>query len=114
MEKECIFCQIAAGSIAADKIYEDDDLLAFRDIHPVAPTHVIIIPKTHYASLNELPKGEMGIMAKIYSAIQHIARQEDVADSGYRTILNTNRQSGQEVFHLHFHILGGRQMRGLG
>ncbi len=111
---DCIFCKIAKGQISSDKLFENDDILAFRDINPIAPTHVIIIPKKHYATLNDIPHGEMGIVSKIFAAAKEIAKTEKIAEEGYRTILNTNRHAGQVVFHLHFHLLGGRPLRGLG
>ena len=114
MADDCIFCKIASGKISSDKIFENEDVMAFRDIHPIAPTHVIIIPKKHYATLNDIPANEMGIVSKIFAAAKEIARSEKIADDGYRTILNTNRSAGQEIFHLHFHLLGGRPLRGLG
>ena len=114
MSADCIFCKIAKGEIPADKIYDDEEIVAFRDINPQAPTHVIVIPKKHYASLNDIPPENIGFIAKIYNVIQKIVRQEKIADEGYRTIVNTNRMAGQEVFHIHFHILGGRPLGKMG
>ncbi|PIU58237.1 MAG: histidine triad nucleotide-binding protein [Deltaproteobacteria bacterium CG07_land_8_20_14_0_80_38_7] len=114
MHNDCIFCKIVSGSISSEKVYEDDDVFAFRDINPVAPTHILVIPKEHFSTLNDIPENKLNIISKIYSAIQKIAKKEGIAESGYRTIVNTNSMSGQVVFHLHFHVLGGRQLRGLG
>lgn len=114
MSEECIFCKIAKGAIPSDKIYEDKDVFAFRDIHPAAPTHVIVIPKKHYATLNDIPAADMGIVSKIHAAIQEVAQKTGVAENGYRIIVNTNRLAGQEVFHVHFHVLGGRPLGALG
>ena len=114
MSGECIFCKIAKGTIPTDKIYEDEAVLAFRDIHPVAPTHVIVIPKIHYATLNDIPESDLGVLSKIYSAIQEVARKTKIADTGYRAIVNTNRLAGQEIFHVHFHVLGGRPLGSMG
>ena len=111
---DCIFCKIAKGTIPAEKIFEDKDVVAFRDIHPVAPIHVVVIPKTHYATLNDIPKNDLGIISKIYAAIQEVARKTKIADTGYRTIVNTHSLAGQEVFHVHFHVIGGRPLHGLG
>jgi histidine triad (HIT) family protein len=114
MVADCIFCKIADGTIPSEKVYENEDVLAFRDIHPAAPTHIIVIPKKHYATLNDIPQGEMSILSKIYSAIQEVAKKTNVADQGFRTVVNTNRSAGQVVFHLHFHILGGRPLGTMG
>ena len=114
MVADCIFCRIADGTIPSEKVYENEDVFAFKDIHPVAPTHIIVIPKKHYATLNDIPQSEMNVFSKVYSAIQEVAKKTKVADTGYRTIINTNRSAGQEVFHLHFHILGGRPLGTMG
>lgn len=114
MADECIFCKIASGAIPSEKVFENEDVFAFKDIHPQAPTHIIVIPKKHYATLNDIPQNEMTVLSKIYTAIQQVARKANVADTGYRTIVNTNRSAGQEVFHVHFHILGGRPLGAMG
>lgn len=113
MAEECIFCKIAKGVIPADKLYEDKDVVAFRDAHPVAPTHLLIIPKKHYPTLNDLPD-EVDLMSKMYNVARKLAKKEGIAESGYRTVINTNSMSGQVVFHLHMHLLGGRELHGLG
>ena len=111
---DCIFCKIAEGKIPCEKIYENEDVLAFNDIHPAAPTHVIVIPKKHYATLNDIPQSEIDIISKVFAAVQEIAKKAGIADAGYRTVLNTNRYAGQVVFHVHFHVLGGRPIGELG
>jgi histidine triad (HIT) family protein len=107
---DCLFCKIAAKQIPAKIVYEDDRLLAFDDIRPQAPVHTLIIPKEHVASLNDVPEDRSGLLAAILIAARKIAEDKGVAASGYRIVLNTARDSGQEVFHIHFHLLGGRRM----
>lgn len=107
---DCLFCRIAAGEIPAKLVYEDDRLLAFDDIRPQAPVHTLIIPKEHFASLNDVPEDRFGLLGAILAAARTIAADKGIAASGYRVVLNTARDSGQEVFHIHFHLLGGRRM----
>ena len=107
---DCLFCKMVRREIAPDVVYEDDDVLAFRDISPQAPTHILVIPKTHIASLNELGTDDATLVGKMYLAAQRIAREEGVADSGYRTLVNCGSDGGQTVFHVHLHLLAGRQM----
>ncbi len=114
MADDCIFCKIAAGTIPADKVFENEHVVAFHDIHPAAPTHVLVIPKAHYASLNDIPQDKMAIVTDVFEAARQIAKKSGVADDGYRITLNTNRAAGQEVFHLHFHVMGGRAMGSMG
>lgn len=108
--EECIFCQIVAQKIPARLVYEDDDLVAFEDIKPQAPVHILIIPREHFPSLNEVPEEKKSILGQALLVARHIAEEKGIATSGYRIVLNTARDSGQEVFHLHFHLLGGRRM----
>jgi len=96
--------------IAPDVVYENDDVLAFRDINPQAPTHILIIPKTHIVSLNDIGADDAALIGKLYLAAQHIAKEVGVADSGYRTLVNCGADGGQTVFHVHLHLLAGRQM----
>lgn len=105
---DCLFCKMVSGDIKPDTLYEDDDILAFRDIHPQAPVHVLIIPKRHVATLNELQDVELG--GRLLQTAVEIAQREELADHGYRTVFNCNKEGGQEVYHLHLHLLGGRQM----
>ena len=108
--EDCIFCKIAAGEIPADKIYEDDTVVAFRDLSPQAPTHVLVIPRKHIATLNDLQPEDEAILGRMYGAAREIAVREGVAEPGYRTVVNCNEGGGQAVFHIHLHLLGGRMM----
>ncbi len=111
---DCIFCKIAAGESKADILYRDDLATAFRDLHPAAPTHVLIIPNRHVDSVNELEESDAALVGHLFVVAKQIAAREGLASSGYRLIVNTGAQGGQTVFHLHLHLLGGRQMRALG
>jgi len=114
MASDCIFCKIIKGDIPTEKIYEDENVVAFNDISPKSPTHVLVVPKKHVASLNDLKPDDMNMIVQVFDAIKKIAAKQGVAEDGYRVIVNTNRASGQEVFHMHFHIMGGRQLGGMG
>lgn len=107
---DCLFCKMVAGTIQPDVVYETDSVLAFRDIHPQAPVHVLIIPKRHIPTLNDLPTEDPALMADLLRAAQDIAKAEGIDTSGYRTVINCRGDSGQEVYHLHLHLLGGRRM----
>lgn len=107
---DCLFCKMVAGEIQPNVVYEDADVLAFRDINPQARTHVLVIPKRHIPTLNDLGPEHAELMGKLYLAAQHIARQEGIAERGYRTVMNCNAEAGQTVFHIHLHLLGGRPM----
>ena len=107
----CLFCQIVAREIPASIVYEDDRVLAFNDINPQAPTHVLVIPKRHIESLNELTPADDQIVGEITRRAAAIAAERAVAASGYRTVFNTNRDGGQTVSHVHLHLLGGRSMK---
>ena len=111
---ECIFCKIVNGDVPCEKIYEDEDIFAFKDINPSAPIHVLFIPKKHFASLNDMNESEVGLLGKLLLSIKNVAKDLGVNDSGYRTIINTNKDSGQMVFHVHAHLLGGKKLGGLG
>lgn len=106
---DCLFCKIIAGEIPSTKVYEDDDMYAFRDINPEAPCHVLVVPKKHIASADEINAENSGIVAKIYEKIPEIARLGGV-NSGYRVVTNCGEDAGQTVLHLHFHILGGAKL----
>jgi histidine triad (HIT) family protein len=106
---DCIFCKIAAGEIPSTKVYEDDQILAFRDIAPMAPTHILVIPKAHIGSVAEITADNAALVAHIFTVIPQIAREEGL-DSGYRVVSNCGPDAGQTVHHLHFHILGGKQL----
>lgn len=105
---DCLFCKMAAGDIKPDVVYEDDAVLAFRDISPQASVHVLIIPKRHIATLNDLDDNELAGQLLRTAAI--VAKREGIADKGYRTVFNCNQHGGQTVHHLHLHVLGGRQL----
>ena len=107
---DCIFCKIIAGDIPGDIVYQDDDVLAFRDLNPQAPTHILVIPKKHIATTNDLKPEDAELAGKLLLAAGKIARDEGIADDGYRTVLNCNAGAGQTVFHIHLHLLGGRPM----
>ena len=108
----CIFCKIVKKEIPATLLFENDKVLAFADLHPQAPVHLLIIPKTHYSNLNEVPEAELGIIEEMYRAARQLAAQKGLQDRGYRLAMNVNPEGGQTVFHVHMHLLGGRQMGG--
>jgi|SRR3954471_16206382 histidine triad (HIT) family protein len=107
---DCLFCKILAGEIPAAIIYEDDRLIAFRDINPQAPLHALIVPKRHIASLNELIESDDALVGEMVRRAAAIAQQHGYADRGFRTVFNTNADAGQTVFHIHLHVLAGRTM----
>ncbi|MFO0592694.1 MAG: histidine triad nucleotide-binding protein [Polyangiaceae bacterium] len=106
----CLFCKIANKEIPAKIALEDDDLVAFHDINPVAPTHVLVIPKRHIASLADTTDGDEALLGKMLLAAKKVAAKEGIEASGFRTVFNTGANSGQAVFHVHMHVLGGRPM----
>ena len=109
MSEDCLFCKIIAGKITSEKIHEDDVCIAFNDISPQAPTHILIIPREHIASLNEAEKSHEKTLGHLLLTAAEIARNKNFAEDGYRVVINTNENGGQTVFHLHVHLLGGRQ-----
>lgn len=110
MAKECLFCQIVTGEIASDIVYQDENFLAFKDIKPQAPTHLIIVPKTHIASLTELTAQQQGFIGRLIILAQKLAEKEGIAEKGYRLAVNCGPEGGQVVPHLHFHLIGGRRL----
>ena len=106
---DCLFCKIINGDIPSTKVYEDDTVLAFRDIEPQAPVHVIIIPKAHITSANDINAENSGVIAHIFEVIPQIAKQEGIDKDGYRVVNNCGQNGGQTVGHIHFHLTGGRQ-----
>lgn len=106
---DCIFCKIAAGEIPSTKVYEDDLCLAFRDLNPQAPTHILVIPKDHIQSVDEINESNEAVVGHIFSVIAKVAKDEGL-DKGYRVVSNIGEQGQQTVPHLHFHIIGGRDM----
>lgn len=107
----CIFCQIKEGKLPAKRVYEDDQAVAFEDVHPQAPTHVLVIPRKHIASLNELEGEDEALVGHLFSVGRKIAKERGIDGKGWRAVINTNRDAGQTVFHVHLHVLGGRGMR---
>ena len=105
----CLFCKIVAGEIPSTKVYEDEKILAFRDINPQAPTHILVIPKAHIESVNAISGENSGVVAHIFEVIPQIAKAEGL-EGGYRVVSNCGADAGQTVFHLHFHILGGKEL----
>jgi len=105
---DCIFCKIIAGKIPSAKVYEDEICVAFNDVNPQAPTHVLIIPREHFNSLDKAESGHKETLGHLLLTAAEIAREKGFADDGYRVVINTNRDGGQTVFHLHLHLLGGR------
>ena len=106
--KDCLFCKMVAGDIKPDIVFENEKILAFKDINPQAPVHILVIPKQHISTLNELENNHLA--GELLMTISTIADQQNLAEQGYRTVVNCNRNGGQEVYHLHLHLLGGRQM----
>ena len=106
---DCLFCKIAAKEIDSKIVHESDGVIAFEDINPAAPTHMLVIPKEHIASAQELTSGHAAVLGEIFDAISSIAADKGVAE-GYRVVTNVGRDAGQSVFHLHFHLIGGREM----
>ena len=107
---DCLFCKIIRREIPATLVYEDDRVLAFNDINPQAPTHVLIVPKRHVATLNEIGTEDDSLVGELVRRASAIAKERGLAAGGYRTVFNTNRDGGQTVFHIHLHLLGGRAM----
>lgn len=105
---DCVFCRIVAGEIPAEKLFEDDDVLAFRDLNPVAPTHALIVPKRHIASLNDGTDDDQLLLGRLLLCARTLASECGLSESGYRLVINTMKGAGQAVFHVHVHVLGGR------
>lgn len=107
---DCLFCKIAAGQIPASIVYQDDRLVAFKDINPQAPLHVLIVPRRHIATLNEAGPEDDALVGEMVRRAAALAREHGYADRGYRTVFNCNAEAGQTVFHIHLHVLGGRSL----
>ena len=107
-QADCLFCRIAAGEIPADRVFEDESIIVFRDINPKAPTHVLAIPRRHLASAADLTDADGGLLTALFGALRRVALEAGLG--GYRIVTNVGAESGQSVFHLHFHLLGGRSM----
>jgi len=108
---DCIFCKIAAGQSPGDMVYEDDKVVVFRDINPVAPVHVLIIPREHIASLNDITEQQTPLIGHMIMVAKQVAKQQDIAEKGYRVVFNVGSWGGQLIQHLHMHLLGGRKLR---
>ena len=105
---KCLFCNIVSGEIPADTVFENDSIIAFRDINPQAPVHILIIPKLHISTLNDLREDHSELMGELILKAKDLAKDEGIADAGYRTGFNCNKAGGQTVYHIHLHLLGGR------
>lgn len=107
----CVFCRIIAGSQPAARLYQDEWVTAFRDIHPQAPIHILVVPNQHLASLNEADELDEPMLGRLFTVAQRLAEQEGIRETGYRVIVNTGPHAGQIVFHLHLHLIGGQRLR---
>lgn len=110
MAGDCLFCRIVKGEIPSDKVYEDEHVLAFRDINPQAPVHVLVIPKVHVASIAAFRDDDIELAGRLQIAIRKVAEKEGIVDDGFRVVANTGDNGGQTVLHLHYHVLGGRKL----
>lgn len=111
MDPNCIFCQIIHGISPSKTVYEDDQVVAFLDINPAAPIHILIVPKDHIPSINYIRDDQEGLIGHLFTIGKHLAKMNDITESGYRLIINTGADAHQAVFHIHLHLLGGREMR---
>lgn len=109
-DSNCLFCRIISGEIGSNKVFENDLVFAFRDINPQAPTHVLIVPKKHIASLNEASQDDQSLLGHLTLVASDLANKLEIAESGYRTVINTGAGAGQSVWHIHLHLLGGREL----
>lgn len=114
MAADCIFCKIAAGELPSEIVYSDDQVVAFKDIRPVAPVHILIIPRKHISDLTAITEEDRELLGHIHLVAVEIARQMGLSERGFRIVNNCKEEGGQVVYHLHFHLLGGRQLRILG
>ena len=107
---DCIFCKIIAGDIPSDILYRDNDVIAFRDVNPVAPTHILIVPVKHFVTTIDIPDDNISLAGKMIRSANRLANQEGISENGYRLVINCGKQGGQIVEHLHMHLIGGRQL----
>lgn len=114
MSADCIFCKIVAGQIPSTKVYEDEQVLAFVDIYPLAPVHVLVIPKKHVADTNDLSTADTALLGHLFEVVREVAKVKGIAETGYRVSTNTGKDAGQMVPHLHFHVMGGKPLGPLG
>jgi histidine triad (HIT) family protein len=110
MKMDCLFCKIVEGTIPSKKVYENESVLVFHDIRPAAPVHVLVIPKKHIATMNDAEGEDFELIGEMHRAAQHVVRELGIAESGYRLVNNCGKDGGQEVFHLHYHLLGGAKL----
>ncbi len=108
---DCLFCKIIKGEIPSKKVYEDEFVYAFWDIAPTAPVHILVIPKEHISTLNDINEKNSFLLGKIYEAVAKIAKEQGIEENGYRVVSNCNKDAGQTVFHIHFHLIGGRELQ---
>ena len=108
---DCLFCKIVTGDIQSEKVFENDHVIGFQDLNPQAPTHVLVIPKKHVSTINDLQDEDKALVGEMYMAARQIAADQGLAEKGYRTVMNCNEEAGQTVFHIHLHLLGGRRMK---
>ena len=108
--EDCIFCKIGKGEIPSEKVYEDEEIVAFKDINPATPIHILVIPKKHIEKITEIKKEDEALIGRMYSVFNKIAKEQGFAEDGFRMIVNCGKNAGQEVMHLHFHILAGTKM----
>ena len=113
MTEGCLFCRIVAGEISSDIVYQDEKFLAFRDVEPQAPKHVLVVPKIHITSLTELAEGQQGLIGSLIVLAKNLAEKEGIARTGYRLVINCGYEGGQAIPHLHIHLIGGRRLSGL-
>jgi len=114
MSDPCIFCKIVSNEIPGDVVYRDDQVTAFRDIQPIASTHILIVPNRHIESTNELEAADEQLMGQLFTVAAKLAKEEGVEKSGYRLVINTGADAGQAVFHIHLHLIGGKKLRQMG
>ncbi len=107
---DCLFCKVVSGDVPVDIVYEDNHVMAFRDISPQAPSHVLVIPKRHVSTINDLDVGNSDVVGHMFLAAKKVAEMEGISEVGYRAVMNCNEDAGQTVFHIHLHVLGGRRM----
>ena len=109
--EDCIFCKIANGAIPSKKVYEDAEIVAFDDIHPMAPVHVIVIPKKHIPTMLDVTKADMSTIGSMFAAVQEVVQIKGINERGFRVVINCNKEGGQVIFHLHMHVLGGQKLK---
>lgn len=114
MSDDCLFCKIVGRELDSDIVFEDDHVLAFRDISPQAPTHILVVPKRHVSTANDLDDGDAELVGRMVLRARALAAEEGIAEKGYRLVMNCNKEGGQTVYHIHLHLMGGRPMTTLG